>query len=367
MRNRELDRLMAVDRFLNLKISKENELREIVESAAKICGTPIAVITLLDENTQHFKLAVGINGTHTPRENAFCNHVIIQEDVVVIPDTAKDSRFVDNPLRTSDLNAQFYAGAPLITQEGLKLGSLCVIGHEPRELSGNQIMMLAVLSRQVIHLFEFENSQQLIQEQLQEASRNEIALRSLFESSQSCMMLIDLDLKLLFYNKVLFDFMDQNYQNSITIGMTITDVIADGFLYDFLLNFNKARTGVRVLEDKLVTHADKNIWWQFTYDPAFDVDGNIIGVSYCAADISELKTSQTKINERDQSLEAIALIQSHEMRRPVSSILGLIEVFKLNDYEIEKEEIIMLEKAANELDSKIHAIVSHASLKSKEE
>jgi light-regulated signal transduction histidine kinase (bacteriophytochrome) len=149
--------------------------------------------------------------------------------------------------------------------------------------------------------------------------------------------------------------------------MTVTDVLGDSFLYDFLINFNKTRAGERVVEEKLVTHADKQIWWQFTYDPAFDVNGNIIGVSYCAADISELKTSQTKISERDQSLEAIAIIQSHEMRRPVSSILGLIEIFKLNSYETEKEEILMLERAANELDSKIHDIINHASLKSKED
>ena len=367
MQDREQDRLLAVERFLDLKISKEAELKEIVESAAKICGTPIAVITLLDENTQHFKLGVGIDATQSLREHAFCNHAIIQEEVLVVPDTAKDSRFLNNPFRTGDLNVQFYAGAPLVTENGLKLGSLCVIGHEPNELSDHQKMMLAVLSKQVIHLFEFEHSQQLLNKQLLEASRNEITLRSLFESSQSCMMLIDLDLKVLFFNKVLFDYMDQHYNNPIAIGMTITDVIGDAFLYEFLKNFNKARSGVRVVEDKLVVHADKNIWWQFTYDPAFDVDGNIIGVSYFAADISELKISQTKISEREQSLEAIALIQSHEMRRPVSSILGLIAIFKLNDYQIEKEEIVMLERAANELDGKIHDIVAYASLKSKAE
>jgi len=363
MQKRELDRLLAVDRFLNLKISKEIELKEIVESAAKIFRTPIALITLLDTDVQHFKIGIGTKESQTIREDAFCNHVITQEEVVVVPDTSKDPRFAASPLRKGEVNAQFYAGAPLITKDGLKLGSLCVIGHEPQELLESQIMMLTILSKQVIHLLEFDYSQQIMKEQFLEARRNEIALRSLFESSTSCMMLIDLDLKVLFYNKVLFDFMDQNYNSPIAIGMTITDVLGDVFLYDFLLNFNKARAGERVIEEKLVTHADQKIWWQFTYDPAFDVDGNIIGVSYCAADISELKTSQTKISEREQSLEAIALIQSHEIRRPVSSILGLIAVFKINDYETEKEEIMMLERAANELDDKIHDIIAHASLK----
>ena len=361
---KELDRLLAVDRFLNLKISKDQELMEIVESAAKICGTPIALITMLEADMQNFKLSVGLDEVQTAREHAFCNHVITQEEVMVVPDTSQDRRFVNNPFRTGDTDVQFYAGAPLVTQDGLTLGSLCVIGHEAQELSDQQVMMLAILAKQVIHLLEFDYSQQIMKEQFLEAKRNEIALRSLFESSKSCMMLIDLDLKILFFNKVLLDFMDSTYHNSIAIGMTVTDVMGDGFLYDFLLAFNRVRTGERVVEERLVVHADKNIWWQFNYDPAFDVNGEIIGISYCAVDITELKTSQTKITERDQSLEAIALIQSHEMRRPVSSILGLIEVFKINDYETERDEVIMLERAAHELDSKIHDIIAHASSKS---
>jgi len=365
MHHKELDRLLAVDRLLNLKISKETELKEIVEAAAEICGTPIALITLLDADTQYFRLGIGIDDGQMSRENAFCNHVITQNEVLVIPDTANEPRFASHP-NDRGLNIQFYAGAPLITQDGLKLGSLCVIGYEPQELSAQQIMMLEILSKQVVHLLEFDYSQQIMKEQFLEARRNEIALISLFESSKSCMMLIDLDLKVLFFNKVIFEFMEDNYQNSIAIGMTITDVIGDAFLYDFLLNFNKARAGERVIEEKFVVHSNYKIWWQFNYDPAFDVNGNIIGISYSATDISELKTSQTKINEREQSLEAIALIQSHEIRRPVSSILGLIEIFKLNGYETEKEEIIILERAANELDIKIHDIIAHASLKNAE-
>jgi PAS domain S-box-containing protein len=363
MHHRELDRLLAVDRLLNLKISKETELMEIVESAAKICNTPIALITLLDADTQYFKLSVGADPLQTSRKDAFCNYVINQEEVLVVPDTTRDSRFKNEPLKNGETEMRFYAGAPLITQDGLKLGSLCVIGHVPHDLTEQQVMMLSILSKQVVHLLEFDYSQQILKEQFLEARKNEIALSSLFESSKSCMMLVDLDLKVLFFNKVLFDFMDQQYQNPIAIGMTVTDLLSDSFLYDFILNFNKARMGERVLEEKLIVHADKKIWWQFNYDPAFDVDGHIIGISYSAADISELRASQTKIDERDQSLEAIALIQSHEIRRPVSSILGLIEIFKLNDYATEKDEILMLEKAANELDSKIHNIIIHASSK----
>lgn len=359
MQNRELDRLSAVDRFLNLESSKEQELKEIVEFAAKICNTPIALVTLIDNDTQYVKVGYGTNETKTTRKDAFCNIVIDQEDVIVIPDTAKDLRFVNNPLRKSILDIQFYAGAPLITKDGLKLGSLCVVGHQPSDLSDMQKIMLATLSKQVVHILEFDNSLQIMKEQYMEAKNNEITLRSLFESSSSCLLLVDLDLNVLFYNKLLSDLMYASSNRKIKAGMSITDFIGDDNMYEFIINFDKARAGERVINETIIGNGEEQLWWQFTYEPAYDVDGNIIGVSYSSTDISELKKSQKIIIEKDQSLHAIALIQSHELRRPVASILGLINIFKINDYQTEREEVEVLERAAKELDTIIRSIVDH--------
>lgn len=354
---KELARLQAVDRFLQLNLSKEKELEEIASFAAKICGTPIALITLIGEKTQYFKVAVGTEATCTSREDAFCNHVIGQDGVLVIPDTAKDIRFMDNPLRSSEMNVQFYAGAPLVTQDGLKLGSLCVIGHEPNQLSELQVLMLDSLSGQVINILEFDYSLQIMKEQYQQARRNEITLKSLFESSKSCLLLVDLDLRVLFYNKVLSNFMKLNYNRGMKAGAVITDVIGDDFIQEFLHNFRRAREGEAVLKETVLAHGEQEIWWQFTYDPAYNAEGEIIGVSYSATDISDLKNSQLKIIDRDRSLHAIALIQSHEIRRPVASILGLAALFKANDYQMDKQEVLMLERAIKELDAKIYEIV----------
>ena len=360
MHNKELDRLLAVDRFLKLKLSKEQELNEIAQLAANICGTPIALITLLDEDTQYFKIAIGTKESKTTREDAFCNYVINQDKVIVVPDTAHDTRFANNPLRKSEINIQFYAGAPLITHDGLKLGSLCVIGHKPGNLSEQQIMMLATLSKQVIHILEFDYSLQIMKEQYLEAKKNEITLRSIFDSSNSCLALVDLDLKVLFYNKMLFDFMKVTYNKAIKAGIVITDIIRDDYIHEFIVNFNKARKGESVSKETLLTYPEKEIWWHYTYHPAYNSDGIVTGVSFTATDISELKKSQLKIIERDQSLHAIALIQSHEIRRPVASVLGLSELFRLNNYRAEKDELIMLERAVKELDSKIHHIIDLA-------
>jgi len=361
MHNKELERLLAVDRYLKLKISKEDELLEIVEAAASICGTPIALINLLDKDTQFTRVSVGANIGETSRNDVFCNHVIIQEEVLVVPDTGKDYRFIDNPFRTSSHDVQFYAGAPLVTQDGLTLGSLCVMDHKPKDLSTHQIMMLKILSKQVIHVLEFDYSLQIMKEQYLKAKENEFTLRSLFESSKSCLLLLDINMHVLFFNKVLSDVMDMYYHRNILIGDCIADLLKPEILEVFMEDCKRALNGESILKESLITYGAKSIWWQLNFEPAYDNEGKVIGVSHTAIDISELKNSQFKTIEREQSLHAIALIQSHEIRRPVSSIIGLTNLMKENDYTAEKEEIIMLERAVHELDDRIHDIVNHTS------
>lgn len=156
MLHNELERLKAVNRFLALKISREEELNEIVRYAAEICDTPMAAIVLLDDDTQYNLFSVGINVRATARKDAFCNYVIEQDNIFMIPDTSLEPRFTDSQLSYGEFNAQFFAGAPLKTQEGYKLGGLCVIDGKPNHLSEIQQKILAVLSRQVIHILDFD-------------------------------------------------------------------------------------------------------------------------------------------------------------------------------------------------------------------
>src|SRR5471030_75989 len=109
MPQKELERLQAVTRFLKLKVSKEKEIQEIVELAAEICQTPTALITLLDHDTQYIKFRVGSDLETTTRQDAFCNHVIEQYEVMVVSDALKDERFVNSSLVTGDSSVRFYA------------------------------------------------------------------------------------------------------------------------------------------------------------------------------------------------------------------------------------------------------------------
>ena len=108
------------------------ELTRITDFAATLCAAPVALITVLDHAEQTFLSRTGVDIEGTPREISFCNHTIQGETLMVVPDATADPRFADNPLVTGDLNVRFYAGVPLATDEGVTLGSLCVLDTAPR-------------------------------------------------------------------------------------------------------------------------------------------------------------------------------------------------------------------------------------------
>src|ERR1700744_4088158 len=116
--DREFHRVNAVERFKDLDPGIASDLRDVVNLAAHICSAPVAIITLLGENTQWFKVAVGTEVTETPREMSFCNYTIQQDDVLVVPDLSMDDRYNNNPLVTDNPNVRFYAGSPLTTNDG---------------------------------------------------------------------------------------------------------------------------------------------------------------------------------------------------------------------------------------------------------
>ena len=151
----EKKRQEAVDSYKLVGTLPEKSYDNITQIASFICGTPIALITMLDYNRNFLKSHYGVPFNESPREISFCTHAIQTHDpIFIIPDAREDERFKNNPLVTGDTKAIFYAGVPLVDKGGHALGTLCVFDHEPRELDENQISTLIALAHQVVNLFE---------------------------------------------------------------------------------------------------------------------------------------------------------------------------------------------------------------------
>jgi GAF domain-containing protein len=145
----EAERLKALYEFDVLDTAAEKAFDDLTRLATYICKTPMAAISLIDSDRQWFKSRVNISEEQTSRDVSFCAHAILQDAPLIVPDAAADERFVDNPFVTTEMRFRFYAGSPLISNQGYKLGALCVIDTVPRDLSAGQIAALRALSRQV--------------------------------------------------------------------------------------------------------------------------------------------------------------------------------------------------------------------------
>lgn len=152
----ELERLAELEALDILDTPAEEAFDDITKVAASVCKTPIALISLVDDKRQWFKSNHGLDIRETKKEYSFCAHAIQNPDhPMVITDARKDARFKDNPLVHDVPNVVFYAGVPLVTDKGLPIGSLCVIDHEARSLTDEQLDLLSTLSKQAVHLIYY--------------------------------------------------------------------------------------------------------------------------------------------------------------------------------------------------------------------
>lgn len=158
----EAQRLKALEAYQILDTLPEESFDNLAELAATICGTPVAMISLLDSDRQWFKGCFGLGVPQSPRNNTFCQYTILADELLQVDDTTLDPRFSNLPAVTNNPSLRFYAGKPITDSDGYALGTICVIDYKPRTLTHSQVRALEILGK------ETENLLSLHKEKLQQ-------------------------------------------------------------------------------------------------------------------------------------------------------------------------------------------------------
>lgn len=361
---RELQRLQSVNRFLKLDFSKEEELQNLIGLVAELCTTSSALITFIDEEQQCVDVRKGTSSDLDIRQDPFCHMVVRNRELLVFEDIRERISVGAGEFASDLQDIRFYAGMPLITGDGYALGTLCVMDRHPKVLSDIQRKIFRSLSRQVIQLLEFEVSLQILKTQYIGSRQAEIELRSFFESSLDHHLLLDNEFRILAFNKAWDMHVSSTYGLSMKRGSLMTPYIHPRNLQGFYDDYLSALNGVPVFDERCLNVKGKDTWRRVRFEPALDADARIIGVSVNCADITQQVEQKEIVTKQQIALQQIAFLQSHELRKPVASILGLISLLDAdNPGNLQKqgEEIRLLQVSALELDEKIRLIIAHAS------
>jgi PAS domain S-box-containing protein len=288
--NNERERLVAMKSYHILDTEEEKDFDDITELAALICDMPVAIITLIDEKRQWFKAKRGWTYKETHRDLSFCAHTIHMDDVMIVPDTLKDDRFFDNPLVTEDPAIRFYAGMPLITRDGYKLGTLAVIDKKPGMLSEDQVSALRKLGRQVVNLLSLRLSLVKLDSKVKE---NAAEINEVFERVSDAFVALDKDWRYTYVNEKAGQIL--NRPRGTLIGKNIWTEFPEGVGQIFYRAYHLA------MEKQHYIHVEE-------YYPPFDkwFENHIYpstgGLSIFFRDITEKKKAEEKLRMADQLL-----------------------------------------------------------------
>ncbi len=154
----EGSRLADLENYRIVDSAPDESFDRIARLASAMAQTPVALISLVDSERQWFKSSVGMEADETPRSLAFCAHAILSDDVMVVEDASRDPRFSKNPLVMAEGGIRFYAGAPIKTPAGHRLGTLCVIDRIPRRMDPRTREMLRDMAAMVVSELELRRS-----------------------------------------------------------------------------------------------------------------------------------------------------------------------------------------------------------------
>ncbi len=351
-------RLAALHELQVLDTLPEQVYDDIVALAAHIAGTPIALVSLVDADRQWFKARTGLDATQTPRDISFCGHVVQDAELLVVDDATKDPRFADNPLVTGGPRIRFYAGAPVRSEGGHVLGTLCVIDQRPRSLDPHQLSLLAGLGRQVSALLAADHRRRLLDraradfEAEKKAHKALTRLEGLFWSLAG-----DLECVATFEGRLV----RVNPAWSRVLGHQPEDLVGASWI-ELVHPDDQEQTaslaaalasGERpsIKVKNRFRHADGS-WRWFSWSAIADADVQRIlavarDITESREQLAELAAARDHAEEANRAKSAFLANMSHELRTPLNSVIGFSSVLARNkDERLSPRDLVCVDRIA---------------------
>jgi PAS domain S-box-containing protein len=303
----EAKRLGALRRYGILDTLPEPAFDELTSLASQTCAAPVSLISLIDEQRQWFKSRVGFDLFETPREISFCSHAIQGDGLFQVEDLASDGRFAGNPLVMDGPRLRFYAGVPLITPDGFKLGALCVMDRKPRSLSADQATALQILSRQVSTQLELRRNSIDFARSAEEHRRTEERLRN---SEAFYQTLVDTLPQNIFRKDTQGRFSFANKKFCHSVGKPLNEILGqsdfDFFPQELASKYQRDDQRVMTTLENLdtieahVNHEGNKLYVHVIKTALYDSQGRVVGIQGIFWDVTQARMNEQALAyERD--------------------------------------------------------------------
>jgi len=319
--------MQALRKYAILDSPDEPAFDRITRLAARLLGTPITLLTLVDEDRQWFKSTYGFEPRETSREVSFCAHAILSNEVMVVPDAATDSRFADNLLVTGAPRIRFYAGAPLRTPDGLNVGTLCVIDTTPRQFSVEEQQDLADLA--ALAMDELQLRMALREKSQHMAAIDNLGVGVLVTDPAAP------DNPIIFCNPGFTDM--TGYSTEEILGRNCRFLQGPETDPATVVEIRKAISERRLFEG-VIKNRRKNgevFWNDLLVIPVFDANGELINFVGLQRDVTPMKTAQdalaasyAELRKLEELRDNLTHMIIHDLRSPLTGVIGYLDLLK---------------------------------------
>jgi PAS domain S-box-containing protein len=368
----EETRLEVLHSYQIMDTAEEAEFNNLVELASYICGTPMALIGLIDERRQWFKAKTGIPVTETERSLTFCQYTIQGNDLLEVPNAQQDARFCTNPYVTGEPHIRYYCGAPLVNPEGFRLGSLCVIDSVPRTLNSQQKFALKTLATEVSKRLELrrqhrqlEAAHQRLLAEKQRVFISEERYRRLVENNGSYIFTHALNGTILSANRAMIQALTAGTRQ--IAGKNLAELISPADQDQYAQYLNQLRTERETSGTFLIGQAaEESRYWlcrSFRFDEpdgssyvivsAQDITDREVALqilTQAKAEVEQLVLARTKklrlstkeLSNLRHDLSTLVYQASHNLLGPICTMQGLLNLATQERSKLNQQEFIQL-------------------------